>query len=60
MKACSSVWIPLLVVAFVAGYKWPRDLEVESTKPIELHYEITPEAAHLLVFKFAKDQGSKP
>lgn len=49
-----------LFLAFSAGYKYPRDLEIESTKPIELHYEITPEAARLLVLKFSKGLEVKP
>lgn len=48
------------VAGFYIGYQWPRDLEIESTKPIVFNYEITPEAAKILVFKYAEDQGTKP
>lgn len=44
----SRSWSLLIVLwscaAFYIGYQFPRDLELESTKPIALHYEITPEA----------------
>jgi len=33
------------------GYQLPRDVEIESTKPIEFRYEVTPEAAKYLVQK---------
>jgi hypothetical protein len=49
-----------LLAGFLIGYNCPRDLEIESTKPIVLSYEITPEAARVLVFKYAKDHGEKP
>lgn len=46
-------WMAMLIIwaAFGAllGYKYPRDLELESTKPIVLKYEVTPEAARILV-----------
>jgi hypothetical protein len=45
---------------FVCGYHWPRDVEIESTKPIELHYEITEEAARLLIFKGAEGLRAEP
>lgn len=35
----------------VAGYHYPRDVEIESTKPIVLHYEITPEAQKALMLR---------
>lgn len=37
--------------AFWVGYNYPRDVEIESTKPIEFRYEVSPEAAKLLVLK---------
>lgn len=49
----------LIIMSFAAGYFYPRDLEIESTRPIILSYEITPEAARILVFKYAEVQGSK-
>jgi hypothetical protein len=39
------------VFAFWVGYNYPRDVEIESTKPIEFQYEVTPEAAKYLVQK---------
>lgn len=55
-SAPSAWFFPTLVaVAFATGgyfgYKFPRDLELESTAPIELHYEVTLEAARLLALK---------
>lgn len=48
-------WIAMLIIwtalgAFL-GYKYPRDLELESTKPVEIRYEVTPEAARYLILK---------
>lgn len=37
--------------AFYIGYQYPRDVEIESTAPVQLRYEVTPEAARLLVLK---------
>ena len=48
------------IFGFTMGYKYPRDVELESTKPIVLHYEITPEAARLLVLKFSEGLEVKP
>lgn len=31
------------------GYQLPRDVEIESTKPVVFNYEVTPEAARILV-----------
>lgn len=49
------VWTLRIVVCFLAGvylgYQWPRDLELQSTAPVEIHYEVTPEAARYLVLK---------
>lgn len=45
----------LICVAFFTGgyfgYKFPRDVEIESTKPVVFKYEITKDAAMLLVRK---------
>lgn len=41
----------IVSTAFWFGYKYPRDLELQSTAPVEFHYEVTPEAARLLVLK---------
>lgn len=49
----------LIILSFIAGYFYPRDLELESTRPIVLSYEITPDAARILVFKYAEVQGVK-
>lgn len=49
-----------MACGFFVGYQWPRGVEIESTKPVVLHYEITDQAAKLLVFKYAEDQGEKP
>lgn len=39
------------VFSFWIGYNYPRDVEIESTAPVQFHYEVTPEAARLLVLK---------
>lgn len=39
------------VVGVVAGYQFPRDEEIESTKPIVMTYEITPEAQKALLLR---------
>lgn len=39
------------LMGFWIGYDYPRDVEIESTKPIEFRYEVTPEAAKYLVQK---------
>lgn len=39
------------ILAFIAGYNYPRDLGLESTKPIAFHYEVTTEAAKFLVLR---------
>jgi Ni,Fe-hydrogenase I cytochrome b subunit len=41
----------LIAAGFYAGYQFPRDVELETTKPIEFRYEVTPEAAKYLVQK---------
>lgn len=43
--------IASFVVGAVAGYQFPRDLEIESTKPIVMTYEITPEAQKALLLR---------
>lgn len=43
--------VVMLMAAFWLGYKFPRDVELESTAPVEFHYEVTPEAARLLILK---------
>jgi len=40
-----------VICAFLAGYHYPRDLELESTKPIAFHYEVTNEAAKYLILR---------
>lgn len=48
-------WIAMVIIwtaiGALLGYKYPRDVEIESTKPVEFRYEVTPEAAKYLVFK---------
>lgn len=39
------------IMGFWVGYTYPRDLEIESTKPVEFKYEVTPEAAKYLIQK---------
>lgn len=41
----------VFAVGLTLGYQWPRDLELASTAPVEISYEITPEAARLLVVR---------
>ncbi len=41
----------VLAVGFFAGYKYPRDVELESTSPVVFTYEITESAAMLLARK---------
>lgn len=36
---------------FLVGYHWPRDVELESTKAIALHFEVTPEAEKALILR---------
>jgi hypothetical protein len=40
-----------LVAVFMLGYYYPRDVEIESSKPIVLNYEITPEAQKALMLR---------
>jgi len=47
-----ALWVAGL--GFYTGYKFPRDVELESTAPVEFHYEVTPEAARLLVLRDVK------
>lgn len=51
-------WVAIVVVWALAGafigYKYPRDVEIESTAPVQFRYEVTPEAARLLVLKGAE------
>ena len=51
-------WLVLMGFGFWLGYSYPRDVELESTAPVEIHYEVTPEAARYLVLKAVK--GIKP
>lgn len=46
--------ILISAVAFISvrvGYQWPRDVELESTKPVQFVYQVTPEAAKYLIQK---------
>jgi hypothetical protein len=43
--------------SFWVGYNYPRDVELESTAPVEFHYEVTPEVARLLVLRDVKGCG---
>ncbi len=45
------LFLATYTVGFLSGLDWPRDVEIESTEPVELHYEVTPEAARLLTLK---------
>lgn len=55
MRPGDKGWCILLVAwtffGFYFGYHYPRDEEIESTKPIVLHYEITPEAQKALLLR---------
>lgn len=42
------------VFSFWIGYNYPRDVELESTAPVQITYEVTPEAARYLVLKAVK------
>lgn len=48
-------WSVIIVVwtlfGFYAGYHYPRDVEIESTKPVVLTYEITLEAQKALMLR---------
>jgi predicted negative regulator of RcsB-dependent stress response len=44
----------MLASGFYFGYKFPREVELESTAPVEFHYEVTPEAARLLALKYVE------
>lgn len=46
--------VSVFAVGFTLGYQWSRDLELQSTAPVEIHYEVTPEAARYLVLKAVK------
>lgn len=35
----------------IGGYHYPRDVEIESAKPVVLTYEITPEAQKALMLR---------
>lgn len=37
------------VIGFVFGYKWPRDVELESTKPVYFLLNADAQAAKILV-----------
>lgn len=37
-----GMFVSVLIVGFYCGYQWPRDLELESTRPVEISYEIHP------------------
>lgn len=41
----------VFLVAFKLGYDYPRDLELESLKPIQFNYEITKDAAMYLLLR---------
>lgn len=64
VPSASSAWFfpTLVAVAFATGgyfgYKFPRDVELESTAPVELRYEITPEAAKSLMLRGVKGCGA--
>lgn len=51
----------LICVAFFTGgyfgYKFPRDVEIESTKPVVFSYEINKDAANYLILKDVKSCG---
>lgn len=60
LEAAALVWLVGLgaigagLLGFWLGYAYPRDVEIESTAPVQFHYEVTPEAARLLVLKGAE------
>jgi len=47
-------WGICILIGYWFGYHAPRDVELESTAPVEIHYEVTPEAARYLVLKAVK------
>jgi len=55
MRTSDKGWVFLVVVWFgfglYFGYHWPRDVELESTKPVVLHFEVTPEAEKALILR---------
>lgn len=46
-----SVMLFFLGIGLWVGYYCPRDVELESLKPVQFHYEITKEAARELILK---------
>lgn len=45
------LFLATYTVGFLSGLDWPRDVEIESTAPVQFRYEVTPEAARLLTLK---------
>lgn len=42
------IWLLFCGFGFYLGYGFPRDLEIESTKPIAFEFKVDREAAALL------------
>lgn len=63
LPSMPSAWFfpTLVAVAFSTGayfgYKFPRDVELESTAPVELHFEISPEVEKSLILRGVKGCG---
>lgn len=53
MQRGNKGWVFLVVcwavIGFIVGYKWPRDVEIESTKPVYFLLNADVQAAKLLV-----------
>lgn len=51
----SKSWTLLIVIwacaGFFIGYKYPRDVELESTSPVEFNYQVTEDAARFLLLR---------
>lgn len=45
------------LAGFYCGYQYPRDVEIESTKPVVFSYQVTPEAARIMVLKGVEGLG---
>ena len=53
--AVTAVWLGGVGIGIYIGYKVPRDVEVESTRPISLSYEIAPDAVSQMYLKISAD-----
>lgn len=65
VRKSNRLILPLFMVAAwiigaMSGYKFPRDVELESLKPVEFRYEITADAAKYLLLKDGPKCEVKP